>query len=148
MKDNTTTLTGLRDEDFAAKLEEMAANLRRRGLRPSADDIISAAMMSRPRQYYLSYNYILRRLNALHHDGFFDRNPAPMPGSPRAVWIEIDAKVKAYRLRHRRATIEDAVTHLVNFCSPDRFYISRPTARRIFRKHFRAETVYSPRKTR
>lgn len=145
MKDNTTTLTGLRDEDFATKLEEMASNLRRHGLQPTADDIINAAMMSRPRQYYLTYNYILRRLNALRHAGFFDRSPAPLPGSPRAVWVEIDAKIKAYRLRHRRATIEDAVTHLVNFCSPDRFYISHSTARRIFRERFRAETVYKPR---
>lgn len=145
MKNNTNSMTGLRDEDFANKLAEIAGNLCRRGLHPSADDIINAAIMSRPRHYYLSYNYILRRLNALRHAGFFDGTQRSGGNGPRAMWHEIDAKVRAYKQRHRRATTEDAVSWLVNFSSPERFYISRPTAMRIFRRRFRAETIYSPR---
>lgn len=137
-----THLTKQRDADFTRCLEEMASSLRRRGLRPTPDDIIEAAMMSRPRQYYLSFAYIVRRLSALRKSGFFDNQPKAAAGSQRAIWYEIDAKVKAYRQRHRKATTEEAVSHLVNFCSPDRFYMSRATARRIFRRRFHVETVY------
>ncbi len=139
-----TTLTSLRDADFISKLEEISSNLRRNGLKPTRDDIIDAALMSKPRQYYLSFSYILRRLNSLQREGYFEHCSGLTPGSPRAVWREIDAKVRDYRRRHRRATTEDAVSHLVNFCSPDRFYISRATARRLFQRHFRAETIYNP----
>lgn len=141
MQENTQ-LTKLRDADFTAKLEEMASSLRRRGIRPTADEVIDAALMSRPRQYYLSFGYIVKRLSALRKNGFFDESPRAAAGSARAVWYEINMKVNAYRQRHRRATNEEAVSHLVNFCSPDRFYMSRATARRIFRRRFHVETVY------
>lgn len=141
MNENTR-LTIQRDADFTSKLEEIASSLRRRGIRPTPDEVIDAALMSRPRQYYLSFGYIVRRLNALRNCGFFVSPHKAPAGSPRAMWYEIDSKVRAYRQRHRRSTTEEAVSHLLNFCSPDRFYISRATARRIFRRRFHVEIVY------
>lgn len=141
MNENTH-LTHLRDADFTVKLEVIAASLRHRGIRPTPDEVIDAALMSRPRQYYLSFTYIVRRLSALRKCGFLD-NPHRVPaGSPRAIWYEIDWKVRAYRQRYRRATTEEAVSHLLNFCSPERFYMSRATARRIFRRRFHTEISY------
>ena len=137
-----TQLTELRDADFTAKLEEMAASMRRKGIRPTDDELIDAALMSRPRQYYLSFAYVMRRLCALRKNGFLDEPRRVSADSPRAIWFEIDAKVRAYRLRHRRATNDEAVAHRLNFCSPERFYISRATARRIFLRRFHTKISY------
>ncbi len=129
------SLTAYRDADFAVKLGQVADSLRARGLCPSPDDIIRVALMSRPKAYYLSFSYVVRRLNVLRKSGFFKR--VPSPARPiYAMWFEINSKIDVYRCRNPYATEVEAISYLLNFCTPERFYLSENRARRIFNRYF------------
>lgn len=125
------TLSSLRDADFATQLVAIADDFRRNSIPLSRERLIDLALMQRPKNFYLSFAYVYRRLVSLRRTGFFDTPHADLKPL-RMIWTEINAKVNAYLYRNTRASLTDAISHVLNFSRPDRFYISRAKADEIF----------------
>ena len=127
------TLTQLRDEDFAACLRRVAAE------NPSAtaDELINLASCCTPRRYYITYTTVVTQLPRMRKKGLERRAVMPDGIPSRERWIDINNAVCRYMILNRRATLHDAITHVINFERPTRFFISRRHATDIFNALFR-----------
>ena len=128
---NKNTLIQLRDEDFTDCLRTTLRRLRDERRYLSAEHIIAEALASRPRRYYLSYATIASRLPKLRKSG--QLNVAEGKRVNRAVgqWADINSAVDRYLSRHKRAKVTEAITYVVNFERPSRFFIPDKRAREL-----------------
>jgi hypothetical protein len=128
---NKNTLIQLRDEDFTDCLRTTLRRLRDERRYLSAEHIIAEALASRPRRYYLSYATIASRLPKLRKSG--QLNVAEGKRVNRAVgqWADINSAVDRYLSRHKRAKVAEAITYVVNFERPSRFFIPDKRAREL-----------------
>ncbi len=125
------TMAQLRDEDFVDCLRR-AIKRHSADKKPStSSQIIAEALASQPRRYYLSYSTIESGLGRLRNDGYFNRRSDRMTYKR---WLDINAAVNRYLARNKQAKLTDAISHVVNFGRPTRFYISDKKARELFRR--------------
>lgn len=140
-----TSFTYLRDLDFSRKLIETAKNRQRYNMPLTREAIIDDTLKCRPESYYLSTDnacVALRRL--LNSDYIKLKVVSPNPERQR-FWIDLYKKVYGYRHRHPDSTFDDAVSFVLNFSRPDRFYISKNKALKLFAKAFAKKPTYVPR---
>ncbi len=122
------TLTQLRDEDFIQCLRYVVSE------HPSAspDVLIDLAIASQPRRYYLTYNSVNTVLPKLRKKGL-PRRPSSYSGKQSYErWIDINNAVCRYMALTKHSTVADAITHVLNFERPSRFFIPRRRAVEIF----------------
>lgn len=121
-------LTALRDQDFADCLRRVVADSRNSGATSSR--LIDLALACRPRRYYLNYATVSQTLVRLRREGL---PTGPVDDHVLGRWIDINNAVNRYIALHRHATLQDAITHVITFERPSRFYIPPRRAVRIFR---------------
>ena len=136
------TLIQLRDADFVECLRSVAGRYEKDRRTVSPEIIIAEAIASRPRRYYLSFTTVHNTLSRLRSAGTL--SVAPLSGSvnSRCQWIDINRAVSRYLALHKGASLADAISYVVNFSRPDRFYISDRKARELFRRTLRREYHY------
>ena len=130
---NRKTLIQLRDEDFTECLRSTILRHQRERRDTAAAAIISEALASRPRRYYLAYSTVSTQLSRLRGKGHLKTAANRKSTLARSQWADISSAVDRYLCRNKRATIGEAITHVVNFERPKRFYISDKRARELFR---------------
>ena len=84
-------------------------------------------------RYYLSYSTVSTQLSRLRGKGHLKTAANRKSTLARSQWADISSAVDRYLCRNKRATIGEAITHVVNFERPKRFYISDKRARELFR---------------
>ena len=125
------TLSQLRDADFAKSLKESLQRYRAMSVRPTSTQIIADALAARPQRYYLSYRTIEARINRLRRETIAADAKTLSASQPQ--WAEISAAINRFLARNKRATMSDAINHVVNFARPSRFFISERKAQQLFR---------------
>lgn len=127
------TLIQLRDEDFIDSLRSTMRRLKRERRFAAPSQIIAEALASRPRRYYLSYTTVATRLMRLRNSGQLKISGSGKVSLAVRQWADINSAVDRYLCRHKRATIGEAISYVVAFDRPCRFYISDKKARELFR---------------
>ena len=135
-------LSSQRDADFAQCLRDVAKRYEKDRLSGTPETIIAEAMESQPPRYYLSFFTIVTNLSRIRNSVFFSRTEECDKNHTRRQWHEINRAVNRYLARNKGASLTDAVTHVVCFSRPERFYISDKKAREVFRRTFRREYRY------
>ncbi len=135
-------LSSLRDADFAECLRAVARRYEKERRRVTPETIIAEALASKPQRYYLSFSTIMTNLSRIRNSGFFSRSAECDKSHTRRQWHEINRAVNHYIAFHKGATLTDAITHVICFSRPERFYISDKKAWEVFRRTFRREYRY------
>ena len=136
---NSKTLTQLRDDDFANSLRSVARSYGNTSDRVTPETIIAEALASRPQRYYLTFRTISVTLPRLRNSGALKTNGRSQRSATIEQWRDINDAVSRYMALHRRATLADAITHVINFSRPSRFFISEKKAQELFRRTLRRE---------
>lgn len=132
----------LRNEDFVGRMYEIARRRRLFGEPISRNLIITEALGSRPQRYYVSLTHACVTLRRLAGSDYL-RQGADAPRNWRQqLWAELAGKVSRYRAAHRDLCFEDSVAYVLTYKQPDRFYLSRSLAERLFNKTFRLVSEY------
>ncbi|MDE6207938.1 MAG: hypothetical protein K2M55_09030 [Muribaculaceae bacterium] len=100
-------------------------------------ELIDRAMAARPQQFYLSYDTARRLLKTYYDHG----HEAFLYAEKAAEVEELAAHVERAMARNRRMRLSEALTFVLHFCRPSRFYISRDSATRIIRRHFTTSII-------
>ncbi len=118
----------LRDCDFLEKCRQAVADLPP-GRPIRIDEIAVAANHTRPRGYYLNYEYTLRRLRE-HR-----RRPiaADADGHKRRQWQELSDRVTTLQLRHGLSDAEALQRELAEG-APSQFFLSPTYAVRLLQR--------------
>lgn len=135
-------LSARRDADFAQCLRTVARRYEKDRRNVTPETIIAEAMASKPQRYYLSFSTIVTNLSRIRKSGFFSRTEECDKNHTRRQWHEINRAVNRYLARNKGATLTDAITHVICFSRPERFYISDKKAHELFRRTFRREYRY------
>lgn len=136
---NHKTLIQLRDEDFADCLRAVAKNYNRASTRVTPEIIISEALASQPRRYYLSFKTIAANLSRLRNAGTLASKSSTNRSTTLEQWRDINKAVSRYMARNKHVSLSEAITYVVNFSRPTRFFISDKKAYELFRRTLRRE---------
>lgn len=136
---NHKTLTQLRDDDFAECLRAVAKSYDKSPFSVTPEIIITQALALQPQRYYLSFNTIAANLPRLRNSGLFSSKSKAKRSATFEQWRDINNAVSCYMMRNKRATLYDAISHVINFGRPSRFFISDKKAHELFRRTLRRE---------
>ncbi len=125
------TLTESRNHEFLRRCIDLAGAELREGRSIDIDSIIDRVLAMQPRSHYLNYDTASRRLHIIERRGL---ERAVASKLLRAMWQEIGEQVAA-TMHSRRCPFDRALSFVLNFCRPSRFYMTRDTARRILAPH-------------
>lgn len=140
-----TRFTRLRDLDFSRKLVETAKNRQRYSMPLTREAIIEDTLKCRPESYYMSTDNACVALRRLLKSDYIKLNVVSSNPVRQQFWVDLYKKVYSYRYRHPGTTFDDAVSFVLNFSRPDRFYISQHKAMKLFSKTFTRQPTYVPR---
>lgn len=125
-------LIQLRNEEFVRRCADIfKADLAAGAIRP-LDTVIERALNSRPRCHYLDFDTASRRLHCIERHGLEAAVANPLA---RAMWAELASQVSQVRERRGCGSFCRALTFVLTFMRPSRFYISPDTARRLLTPH-------------
>lgn len=126
-----TTATKARDAEFIAICLDIIRQHNRSGHPCRLTDVIEQALSRRPRCHYVSYDHASRILHVIHRGGLATgRNRVQ-----RLKWLELYNQVKETMEGPRRLSFDKALTFVLGFMRPSRFYIERERAIRLLRPH-------------
>ena len=133
------TLTQLRDDDFADRLRAVAKNYDRTSSRVTPEIIIAEALASRPQRYYLSFKTVASNLSRLRNSGTLAFKSSANRSTTLQQWCDINHAVSLYMARNKDISLAEAISYIINFSRPSRFFISDKKARELFRRTLRRE---------
>ena len=122
------SLIEIRNDDFVRRCFAIYDKDLRSGERHTLESLIDRALASQPHSHYLSYDHASRRLHRIRRDGLANVYKEELA---REMWGELNSQVNEVMALHPRKTFDKALTFVLNFMRPSRFYISRDTARRL-----------------
>lgn len=117
-----------RNQEFRRRCIELFERDDRNGRVQSLDSVISRALLMQPHSHYLSYDTASRRIHRIRRYGMEHEVKEPLA---QQMWEEVDRQIDEVRARFPGKTFDMALTFVLNYCRPSRFYISLDTARRI-----------------
>ena len=125
------TATQARDDEFIAICKEIISRNIASGRHSSLAIVIDEAIHRRPRCHYVSYERASRILHYIDTCG----STALRSRLAALKWIELYNQVKASMEGPRRLTFDQALTFVLSFQRPSRFYITLSRALRLLRPH-------------
>lgn len=125
------TATKARDAEFIAICLDIIRQHNRSGRDCRLAEVIDLALARRPRCHYVSYDHASRILHVIHRAGL----TAGENRLQRLKWLELYNQVKAAMEGPRRLSFDKALTFVLGFMRPSRFYIERERALRLLRPH-------------
>lgn len=121
-----------RNEEFVRRCVAIFRNDFAEGTVRPLDSIITRALAMQPRSWYISYDTASKRLHAIERHGMDSIVQCHLA---RCQWEELRKQVDEIIAANPRKTFDAALSFVLNFCRPSRFYISRDTARRLLTPH-------------
>lgn len=124
-----TTTTKARDAEFIAICLDIMRRNARSGRECPLGEVIDEALHRCPRCHYVSYDHASRTLHAL------ERHGAPPCDSTlqRLKWLELYNQVKECMEGPRALPFGKALSFVLGFMRPSRFYIDPSRAMRLLR---------------
>ena len=122
-----------RDAEFIAKCKDLMRRRTQAGQRPNLYDIITEAINSSPRCHYVNYDNASRILHAIERHGAGSAGK----GLQRLKWTELYNQVRETMEGPRHLSFDRALSFVLGFRRPSRFYIDPLRAMRILRPHVR-----------
>lgn len=121
-------LTKNRNAEFARRCIEIFEKDYRNGCVRPLDEVLAIALAMQPHSHYLSYDTASRKLHAIERHGI----DALVTGeNTRALYTELSEQVANVMRTRSQLGFDEALSFVLNFCRPSRFYMSLDTARRI-----------------
>lgn len=128
MKLNTTA----RNRDFVRRCFEIYEAHLREGVSLTPDELVVIALQSRPRAHYLSFETASKKLHLIERSGIGIVKEA----AARAMWTELRSQVDEVMRVRGNLTFSAALSAVLNFGRPTRFYMSEGRARNIIRPYY------------
>lgn len=127
--------TSLRNKDLIARAKHIARAEAAAGRRPNLEQLADLVRAAQPLHFYQNYDHASRMLHIIERHG---EDALGAGTESRALWLDMYRQVKEVMELRKRLNFSQALTHVLIFRRPERFYISRDTARRIISPHFAA----------
>lgn len=121
------SLIQMRNEDFCRRCRRIFEADISKGAHPSLDELVKRSLAQAPMSHYINYDTASNRLTQIEKRGVeavFKEEEA------RQMWRELHGQVKE-TMALRGCSREKALSFVLNFRHPSRFYISMDTARRL-----------------
>lgn len=120
------TNTKMRNRAFAKQALAILSRHLAAGERLTRAELIDKTLASRPPCYFVSLDKVSHALHML------ELHPQPIPGSERqAMYLEISQRVRELTEGPRQLKRHQAISFVLNFMQPSRYFISPRSACRI-----------------
>lgn len=127
--------TSLRNKDLIARARHIAYKARMEGRSLTLDALAEATRASQPLHFYQNYDRASQVLHRIERCGI---NAIVASAENRAMWLDLYMKVEKVLATRPRLNFSQALTHVLVFGRPDRFYLQKDTVRRLISPHFMA----------
>lgn len=124
--------TSARNRDFIRRCFEIYESHLREGVGLTAEELVRLALQAQPRAHYLSFDTASKKLHLIERCGIGIVKEA----AARAMWTELRSQVDEVMRVRRNLTFSAALSAVLNFGRPTRFYMSVERARKIIRPYF------------
>lgn len=128
MKDMTKT----RNSDFVRRCVDLYESEAARGNYPPLDEILFKAIAQRPMAYYVNFDRASRQLHRIERDGL---DAVAVNRLSRRMWTEMREQIDEVMRDNPGKRFDSALSYVLNFRRPSRFFINLDTARRIIRPY-------------
>ena len=124
--------TDERNRDFIDNFLSIARRKKLCGEPTAVGAILAEALARPPRCHYVSYD---RAAHILHRIDRFGIEAVVRPGPQRSRWLEIHAQVREAMDGPRRLRFDKALSFVLSFRRPSRFYLEPARAIRLVRPY-------------
>lgn len=134
-------MTKQRNADFVRRCLEIYEHEKSLGKNPELDEVLFRAMASSPKVYYVNFDTASRQLHRIRRHGI-----SVIKGSPgvKKMWSELNTYIEEVLEKEPRKKFDSALSYVLNFRRPSRFYINLDTARKIIRPYITYSITYKP----
>ncbi|MCH5221022.1 MAG: hypothetical protein J1F05_01660 [Muribaculaceae bacterium] len=122
------TMIECRNEEFLRRCAAIFEREYKSGKVLPIDKIIDQVLAMQPRSHYLTYDTAARRLHKIHRLGIEN---VVKEDIARDMWRELQTQIDEYLAQYPKRSFHKALSFVLNYRRPSRFYISRDSARRI-----------------
>ncbi len=129
---NEKRMTDHRNREFIRRCVDIFERDCREATMQTLESVIDRALAQQPCCHYLSYDHASRKLHRIARRGLENVVKEDLA---RAMWRELAAQVADVMAKNPRKSFDAALSFVLNFCRPTRFYMSRDTARRLITPH-------------
>lgn len=145
MEKQTNTFTDMRNADFVRCCGALITKMKRQGKQFTPRQIVRMALDERPDGFYVSFATALKHVRRNCRKG---RGAAPSQTARRGLWRDLCGCVERRMNARPGRCISEAVSHVLGYQRPERFYLSERSAMSIFTRNFKVESVVRPRRER
>ncbi len=132
------TSTTMRTADLVANASRLLAFATRRGKTMNISQLLLAALSRQPKMHYIDFDTASRKLHAIERRGLEAVVRTPLA---QQQWAELRDQVAEAMSTRRRLSFVQALTFVLHFRRPSRFYIAPNSAFKILNRHFRPSLV-------
>lgn len=132
-------ITKQRNYDFVRRCVEIYEHERAQGKRPELDEVLFRAIGSSPKGYYVNFDTASRQLHRIRRRGLGSISCSPWL---KKMWEELGTHVDEAMAGGKK--FDAALSYVLNFRRPSRYFINIDTARRIIRPYITYSITYKP----
>lgn len=126
--------TFYRNQDLLSVARQIYVMAATRGRIMNISELIKATLSRQPKMHYVDFDTASAKLHAIDRHGL---EAVVHTAEGRAQWSELRDQVAAAMAARRRLTFAQALTFVLHFRRPSRFYIAPNTAYKILCDNFR-----------
>lgn len=131
-------LTLLRNAELLSVARQELGLAMRRGQAMSMNRLIELTLAHQPTAHYIDFDTASERLHAIERHGL---DAVVRKAEARGQWEELLQQVRDTMAGRRRLTFARALSFVLHFRRPSRFYLSPNAAFKILRSHFRPSLI-------
>ncbi len=130
--------TKMRNADLVANARRLLAFATRRGKTMNISQLLVAALSRQPKMHYVDFDTASRKLHAIERRGL---EAVVRTTLARQQWSELRDQVAEAMSTRRHLSFVQALTFVLHFRRPSRFYIAPNSAFKILNRYFRPSLV-------
>ena len=130
-KDKHTTA---RNADIIAKARRFAREAAEQGRSITLDELAQMVRDSRPNHFYQNYDRASAILHTIERSNV---NQVVINAEARQMWLDMLTQVRQVMQMRQKLNFSQALTHVLLFGRPERFFVTSDTIRRILSPHFK-----------
>lgn len=121
----------LRNRNIVALLRDKKRNLALAGAKVSKTELVETVMSAQPWAHYVDFDYASRMMHRLWQKG---PEALGCRGLALRKWLDLAEQVKDVMASTKLSNVNSALTYVLNFRRPPRFYISPRTIDELIRR--------------
>lgn len=121
-------ITYYRNQDLLEAARRAVSKAYRRGETINIRQLVDAALSHSPKMHYVDFDTASDKLHAIRRHGL---DAIVNTAEGRAKWAELGQQVDEIMAARRRLTFAQALSFVLHFRRPSRFYITRNAAYKI-----------------